>query len=369
MQKRFALPGWLLPAGAVLLIAALILGAFFGIQAFRQRNDMRVGQTISISGQAQAMPFGSDFLYGANMTLYCVSAAGETRWTIPLERDGAPYDVMGNYLCVAESDALRTYQRKDDGSMALFYTKSLQGLTMDAVVCGKSHVALLTEKRDTIYVLDEAGSQVDTISLSGQKVIDLGFYGQQDLLWVVSLDTQGGAPLTNVRIYEPGRATIAMQSFSDELVSTLVIDSASGTALTMGTQYISAIDISLTGTGTGTGAATSIYGYQYVCDNAAASCTVVLAPAAQLMRRSVIDLALYKGGKLTSISLPTECQAFAATEKFLYAANTSTVYRLDYTGQVLEQIDMAGLYDRVARVGSKHLFFYSGNSAAIVTIK
>jgi len=368
MQKKFSLPTWLVPLGIFVLVLALVAGAVFGIRAFTRRNNIDIGQTISISTDAQVKPFGNQFLYLANMTIYCVSPQGDTQWTIPLERDDAPYDVMGDYLCVADTDALKTYKRAKDGTMELYYTKSLQGLLMDDVVCGKKHAALLTDTRDTLYVLDDAGSQIDTITLSGQTIVNLGFFSSQDLLWVISIDTQGGAPTTNVHIYEPARATIAMQRFSDELVSTLVIDSQRALALTMGTQYITGIDVSLSGQNVKADA-TSIYGYQYVCDNGAADVSIVLAPAAQLLRQSVSDLYLYRGGKLSAISLPTQCQAFAITEKFLYAANTSTVYRMDHTGEVLEQIDMAGLYDRVQAVGKNHLLFFNGPSAAIVTIK
>jgi hypothetical protein len=168
MQKRFALPGWLLPAGAVLLIAALILGRFLdpGLSPTQRhaRGTNHIHQRPG-AGHAlwQRLPLRRQ--YDAVLRF----RRGRDALDDPAGARRRAYDVMGNYLCVAESDALRTYQRKDDGSMALFYTKSLQGLTMDAVVCGKSHVALLTEKRDTIYVLDEAGSQVDTISLSGKR--------------------------------------------------------------------------------------------------------------------------------------------------------------------------------------------------------
>ena len=85
---------------------------------------------------------------------------------------------------------------------------------------GSEYVAVLTgaEHNSTIVLMETGGRKVDSITLSDQTVIDYGFFYNDTLFWIMTLDTNGTAPSCTVSTYRPGRRMVGSISDSEQLL-------------------------------------------------------------------------------------------------------------------------------------------------------
>ena len=127
-----------------------------------------------------------------------------------------------------------------DEGVTLF-SDSVQGGILDARV-GTVYAAIQTgtEHDSTILVLDSTGRQVDSIELKNLTVLDFGFYNNDTLLWVMSLNTEGTVPLCTISNYRPGKMRLSDISDNQQVLYEVVFQSAQIRAV--GTTHIKDYD-------------------------------------------------------------------------------------------------------------------------------
>ena len=89
------------------------------------------------------------------------------------------------------------------------YSGNMDGSILSARMGSEYAAALLGPEHDsTIVLMETGGRRIDTIKLSDQTVIDYGFFYNDTLFWVMTLDTNGTVPSCTVSTYRPGRRLV-----------------------------------------------------------------------------------------------------------------------------------------------------------------
>ena len=350
-------------AAVILALALIITGfviiknKFFSAGSINQLGNMTVAKSSEIHA------FNGGFVYLNGSTLYCVDAKGNDLWNVSLETSEPKIGIASKRVAVYQNEWL--YMYASDGTE--IYKKPLN-IEIADVECGVEDVALLNKNRDTIYVLNRNGGKIDEIVLPNQTIINMGFYSTSELLWVVSVNTQGSSPESTVSVWLPQSSVVAMQTFSDEIIYDLAIEKGASSVIAVGTKSVTPID---TQTGTSGDVSTLIYGYQQLCSSTAGSehAAVIMAPTQQCVDGYVTDIISVRSDKKTPITLPEGCSAFLATDKYIYCAAVNGVYVLSYEGELVNTIAVEGEYNFVRAVGASHFVYYgSENTAKIVKI-
>lgn len=79
-------------------------------------------------------------------------------------------------------------------------------------------VLLGPEHNSTIVLMENGGRKVDSITLPEQTVIDYGFFYNDTLFWVMTLDTNGTVPSCTVSTYRPGRRIVGSITDTEQLL-------------------------------------------------------------------------------------------------------------------------------------------------------
>lgn len=197
------------------VIAAVIAGIVVGVRALFKSDANTVRIHASTESNIQAM--GENVLYYDEMTLYCVAPNGKSRWHFTLGA-GADYRVGGDSIVAWAGQ--QVYVLNKNG-VCTFNDRMSSQVLFGAI--GKSYVAVALEGASdadsTLLVLDHNGVQTEQLTLSDLYVMNAGFFSTNDsLMWVLSLDVAGNAPITNLATYEPGRMSTGALELSDQVV-------------------------------------------------------------------------------------------------------------------------------------------------------
>ncbi|MBE5807363.1 MAG: hypothetical protein E7317_03365 [Clostridiales bacterium] len=97
------------------------------------------------------------------------------------------------------------------------YSGNLESGILSAVMGSQYSAALLEpEHGGTIILMENNGRRVDTIDMSDQTVIDYGFFYNDTLFWVMTLDTNGTTPSCTVNTYRPGKRLVGSITDSEQ---------------------------------------------------------------------------------------------------------------------------------------------------------
>ena len=197
------------------IIAAIIFGVVTGVRALFSSDTSTVRLHASTESNIQAM--GENVLYYDDMTLYCVAPNGKSRWHFTLGA-GADYRVGGGGVIAWAGQ--QVYVLNKNG-VCTFNDRMTSDVLFGAI--GPSYIAVAlkgaSDTESTLVVMDHNGVQAEQLTLSDLYVMDAGFFSTNDsLMWVLSLDVAGNAPITNLATYEPGRMSTGALELSDQVV-------------------------------------------------------------------------------------------------------------------------------------------------------
>ena len=153
------------------------------------------------------------FVYYDGSSLTKVSDGGNIQWNyivgvnadFKATRAGVASWVGNSLTLISAGNGTPTYS----GNMDSEILSATLGSEYAAVLLGPEH-------NSTIVLMEAGGNRVDSITLSDQTVIDYGFFFNDTLFWVMTLDTNGTAPSCTVSTYRPGRRLVGSISDNEQ---------------------------------------------------------------------------------------------------------------------------------------------------------
>lgn len=215
-----------LPWAVVLLIIALCCGIAYGGEYLfgRVRSASSFASTKVLQlDNAQKLEVVSDgFVYYDGNTITMVDDEGTNEWNYMM---GAGADFSATDAGVA-SWIGKKLTLIDGDTGVTSYSGNMDGDVLSAHM-GEEYAAVLVgpEHDSTIVLMETGGRRVDSITLSDQTVIDYGFFYNDTLFWLMTLDTNGTAPSCTVNTYRPGRRLVGSISDSEQLLYSAMFQS------------------------------------------------------------------------------------------------------------------------------------------------
>ncbi len=199
------------------VVVLLIIGGIaFGLYALLG-GSRQIGATDRIQAELTetVVPFADGYLVSNGMAFrfYGPGNKAEAAWSYT----GKDFSVSDKLLAVWQDSSLAVLNAKGEVS----FNGSLEG-PIEFARCGKEAVAAYLPGSGSMRVLSREGGELDTIQTGAMSVLDAGFYSDQDLLWILLLNTSSTQPTTLLRTYQPGKAELGGQSFDDQLIYSIV---------------------------------------------------------------------------------------------------------------------------------------------------
>lgn len=226
---------------AAVLIVLFAMGRFPAL-VFGNGSVRSIGRILPDNVQAG----GAGFLYSEGSQLICLNRYGSEAWSLDIG--------FSDITTSASEDLILNYSGPNlqvmRGTKAQLYATSVDSGIL-AGKAGNEYVAVLISApasdatvRQMIYIFDQEGQKSSQLSFD-REVIDFGFFSdetQSDLFWVLSLDTDGAAPLSYVTVYNKANGeTINQITISDRVIEKAYITSnlifVSGSGLLSGYTY------------------------------------------------------------------------------------------------------------------------------------
>ena len=314
-------------------IAAFFISACLCLLAWLLSGALAGGQRDSVLTDVRRLPCSSyqtvriwmdGVLYSDGSTLHAVGKDGRQKWSYPVGT-GLDFSVGSNAVAAWTGSSLSLLELKNGASML---TTTLNDTILSARV-GPSYAAALTgtEHDARMAILDLGGRLIDTLDLSSLTILDYGFFNNGSILWVLSLDTEGTTPLSQVTTYRPGRRQSGRIPDTEQVVTRVFFTDAS--VQTVGLTYMKTYDY------TGTEAEDKrklLYGWSVAAAEEDGNPVLVMAPNAQMGQDSdVQDLRVISGGEDRIIRLPFPAYSVQVRGHTVYGcgANTVSVYKLN----------------------------------------
>ena len=304
------------PWAIVLLIIVLCCAIAFGGARLisRVRSAASFGSTKVLHlDSAQALEAVSDgFVYYDGAAIVKMGSDGGSRWSYMM---GANAEFSASDAGVAAWSGQKL--TLIDGETGVTgYSGSMDGDVLSAHV-GSEYAAVLVgpEHNSTIVLMETGGRKVDSITLSDQTVIDYGFFYNDTLFWIMTLDTNGTAPSCTVSTYRPGRRMVGSISDSEQLLYSATFQSnqiavVGDTNLKVftynGTEEVEKRRL--------------IYGWTMAaCDSVSDNPMMAFVPSAQYDSNSVMrDVRMVRGGSERIVRMPYGCSAIVAQGDRVY---------------------------------------------------
>lgn len=317
-------------AGVLALLIALYL--IFFTNLFRpQQNFFRLGAAEG----AQVSAADSDTLYSLKgSTLYASNAKGENKWAYKFSSGQMQLCSSKNIVCLYSAQTATLIS----AAQAPLFTLPASDFTILDAECGLSSVALLCTlpEQDAQYIriFDTNGNELDRVELPGTQVLKMGFYGDSDNFWYLTLDSTGVEVVSTVTVVVPSqKKLIGMYDVYGQLVSDVCF---------FGSDLYLSDTTSLCVYDTFTQeklSDTLIYGTK-LADSVATKDDLILAyvPVSSVDNNTYTVRLLSKKGIDTLIQLPSGIENFALSGKYLYCFSKDTVFVYAHTGEFVKTI-------------------------------
>ena len=357
-----------LPWGAALLIAVAIcalsvLVAYLGKQVFGQKGYGSY-TAVTLTGNQGVQVAGDGFIYYNGSTLASVSSTGAQGWSYSVGAN-ASFNAGDSGVAVWSGRRLSIIGRENGDTL---YTGQMDEDILSAKSGAVYTAVLLSPEHDsTIVLLENGGREVDLLTFPDQTVLDYGFFSNDTLFWVMTLDTSGTVPTTSISNYRPGRMMVGSITDAQQLMYQVMFQSSQ--VVCAGTTHLKVYDY------TGRedeGRRTLIYGwYLAAVDDAVDNPMMAFVPDAQYGASGEMrDVRMMRSGVDEIVRMPFPCTMLVAKGDRIYGFSADghvmvaragvqkvDAYQLEVpAGQVYGVTD-----DRVAVMGS-------GNTAYLVTL-
>lgn len=324
-----------MPARLRALLALLLLAVMLAIvvaYALQSggREDIgratRIGATLS----QNVTPFGSSVIFYDGTTLHCVAATGGNEWSYQIGTN-ADYDATDNRIVAWSGNDLYIINNRG----RLVYNNKMSD-TIQFASAGESYVAVFVGEQDSgvVTVIDSNGQIVDNITVSGQTLLDVGFFKsttsssaqETELMWMLGLNTTGTVISTELQTFQPGKLSTGKSSLGEHIA--YMVYAVDGVLNVVDTRQITHYNYRVIEQS----AATLIYGYTMQDVRQVGQTTYQLLVPAQERSEgtSITNVRLMYGSVDRVLHLPGECLYAALGTRSVYGFSQSAVYVCRY---------------------------------------
>ena len=324
-----------MPARLRALLALLLLAAMLAIvvaYALQSggREDIgratRIGATLS----QNVTPFGSSVIFYDGTTLHCVAATGGNEWSYQIGTN-ADYDATDNRIVAWSGNDLYIINNRG----RLVYNNKMSD-TIQFASAGENYVAVFVGEQDSgvVTVIDSNGQIVDNITVSGQTLLDVGFFKsttsssaqETELMWMLGLNTTGTVISTELQTFQPGKLSTGKSSLGEHIA--YMVYAVDGVLNVVDTRQITHYNYRVIEQS----AATLIYGYTMQDVRQVGQTTYQLLVPAQERSEgtSINSVRLMYGSVDRVLHLPGECLYAALGTRSVYGFSQSAVYVCRY---------------------------------------
>ena len=298
------------PWAIVLLIIVLCcsiayLGAV-GINKIRSATSFASCKTVQLDNVAKLQAVSDGFVYYDGSAIMKVGSDAKNEWNYMMGA-GADFSATDAGVAAWIGPKLTLI----DGETGVTgYSGNMDGDVLSARV-GSQYAAVLVgpEHNSTIVLMENGGRRVDSITLADQTVIDYGFFYNDTLFWIMTLDTNGTAPCCTVSTYRPGRRMVGSITDGEQLLYSATFQSTQ--ICVIGDTHLKVF------TYNGTEEEEKrklIYGWTLAAvDDASETPMMAFTPSAQYDSTSVIrDVRMMRGSAEQIVRMPYGCSKLVA---------------------------------------------------------
>lgn len=313
----------------VLLAAMLAIVVAYALQS-GGREDIgrvtRIGATLS----QNVTPFGSSVIFYDGTTLHCVAATGGNEWSYQIGTN-ADYDATDSRIVAWSGNDLYIINNRG----RLVYNNKMSD-TIQFASAGENYVAVFVGEQDNgvVTVIDSSGQIVDNITVTGQTLLDVGFFKsvtsssaqETELMWMLGLNTTGTVISTELQTFQPGKLSTGKSSLGEHIA--YMVYAVDGVLNVVDTRQITRYNYRILEQGT----ATLIYGYTMQDVRKVGQTTYQLLVPAQERSEgtSITSVRLMYGSVDRVLHLPGECLYAALGTRSVYGFSQSAVYVCRY---------------------------------------
>ena len=343
----------------VCVIAALVIAGIISTIFLLNRNAVQqAALTLApFTAQDQYVYVGNGFFYLSGQELYYPDPANE-KATLSVS-------VKNAVVQLAASSSI--YALYNDVSVKIIgeeFPVEFAG-TLFSVACGKSYIAALrqdTTGEETIEVFGKNGAKYDTITTSGQYVIDYGFFeADSEYLYVVGLTVNSSAPLSTITVYNVSRkSTSGVMQVQSHLVEDMRFTKNS--IYIVDTNQIARYSL----TDNTRSYSSTIYGWKVMdFDSTAAKPAYLLRPRSGSVLGAIKILQLSDDAVATTVERQLQLPA-AAIDAFLMNGKLIIVSPTGYTthdmtGRKLSEFTFAAAVENAWKLDNTTLLFQAGS--------
>lgn len=206
---------WAIVLLIIVLCCSIAYGGAVGINKIRSATSFASCKTVQLDNVVDLQSVSDGFVYYDGSTITKYGSNAKIQWNYMMGA-GAAFSATDAGVASWIGPKLTLI---DGDSGVTGYSGNMDGDVLSACV-GKEYAAVLVgpEHNSTIVLMETGGRRVDSITLADQTVIDYGFFYNDTLFWIMTLDTNGTAPSCTVSTYRPGRRMVGSITDGEQLL-------------------------------------------------------------------------------------------------------------------------------------------------------
>lgn len=283
--------------------------------------------------------------------LYCYGEGGNLIWQHTLG-EGADYRVYDYGVAAWQGGKLYLIGR--DGTMLL--SSSMTSDIRSCAMCANyAAVETTVNGANALQVIEYNGKVIDTVDMSALTLLDYGFFSDSNMMWVMTLNTEGTVPLTQVNTYQPARFQTGSIPDSTQVIYKVVLQN--NELVLIGTKNMTRYSY----TGKKTSSSESlVYGWYYMDSSVAGGKSAYLfAPTRELEDSiSIKDMRVITDSADYTVHFQLPCMSVYAGESAAYAISNQYAFKNVYGSSETLAYALPMYVDQV--VG------FTGNGVAVV---
>jgi len=314
--------------------------------------------SFSINQQDEYIPYKEGLLLFNQQSIRYVDRKASTLWDTKINLSDCKISVSDKIIAVYNELKCQVY---NTAGKLIFEKESSSPIL--SVRTGNNYFIIQTMNSNNIPFLtiyDTNGKVIDEIKFPDQAIVDYGFYGSQDMLWVINLDNRGTVPVSIISTYNPGKSITGIISVNDQIIYRVLF--SQDTMIAVGTRSILCYNymgeqIS----------EQSVYGWTLLQQNAGNPTKMLFVPAQSLDEGqdrafSSIRVISMDGTEL-SLTLPFESYSAYVTQQSVYCFSNRSIFYYNIKNGKKEKTNFPFAVDKVkASDDGKGFFFLRGNT-------
>lgn len=350
-----------------LLVTLLVCLLAFGLSRFWTREESHIlsdATVLPCTASQTVQILGEGVVYSDGTSLRALNDRGRQIWSYVVGAN-CGFSACESGVAAWSGDLLAVLN--PESGTALF-SGSLGENVLSATV-GSSYAAALVgeESNATLIILELSGREIDRIALADITVLDYGFFNKGEMLWVMSLDTNGTIPMSQVTTYKPGRKQSGKITDSEQIIYEVMFESPNVYAV--GTTYVRVYDY------TGVEDVSQrrlVYGWYLVDSEVSASDSSLMAfvPMAEIGADAAInDIRLIKGTTDRTIRMPFACSSILVRSNAVYGFSEQYVMIHSLNAEQAQTYQLPVLCDGLIGITDDlNAVYVSGDSVYMVSL-